>query len=658
MALTPNPQSALEAIAAMPNLEMYAETLGPYSGRSDPLSMVVYLAAQWGWPSRNQLSSVLSTSDSWDKARDSAQRVGRKLGPKPPTHDQLRHLRDRAPEDLGAQMARLIPAATAPIAAQVGLVQPTPLTSPHRINRANLVFGDGSVFHPVSQVRLDENTGEAVGSRSTGKIGPRFSSRYYGKDDDSEGLAGLPVAILGAHGGEQRQRLVLGMSMYFDRNEIGSAMSLFHQIHAVYGAGIHGVIYDRLMSGVHLREIMKSGVIPIVDMKNAPAKGPSVALCDDIRWLCGTKGSPRDRAVVQSLGAVSHEVGTGLCTHDLWALDGAIVTCEAAETPDADALVVEQTSMWWDPDPAGGWRLMGRYRVPCAHGSFAHIVELSGQRVSTSGEERALADVVRPVDITAHLRDMRGLRSDAESVFRTMKGATGPVRPGIEPRARPLLARRGRRRDLDQRHRLGCPRPAPHRLRAASRTNNQGPPGAPRARAGTVGQPRAMRPQIPVAHQPRHPTAVTCADRVARTCSAIARRALRRRVGTGLRRRRFRLEVDRSSLERPRARHRTTATSGHPGSPLQLGCSAASKTAPPGGPEAAGSPRVEQADDEVHELDVGQVRDLVEIEPASIVGSASLKGRPELTLDRVGAVHDPDQVARLSRGGLRLGEPT
>lgn len=426
MALTPNPEAALEAIAAMPNLEMFAEALEPYSGRADSLSMAVYLAGQWGWPSRNQLSSVLSTScDLWEKVRTSAARVGRELGTRPPTHDQLRHLRDRAPEDLGAQLARLIPAATAPIAEQVGLVQPAPLTSPHRINRTNLVYGDGSVFKALSEVWVDRATGEVVGSRHTGVRGPRIAERYFGKPDDPKGLAGLPITILGAHGGLQRQRLVLGLAMYFDRNEVGSAMDLFHQVREIYGTGVHGLIYDRLMSGTHMREIMKAGVVPVVDMKNAPHNAPHVVLPDALRWLCGTGSSPRDRAVVQNLGAVSHYGGTGLCTHDLWALDGAIVTCEPWESPGVDATVVEQTSMWHEPDPEGGWRLMGRYRVPCRHGSFTHIVELSGQRASKSKDkdkEFSLADWVHPIDITAHLHNMRGLRSDAESVFRTFKG--------------------------------------------------------------------------------------------------------------------------------------------------------------------------------------------------------------------------------------------
>jgi hypothetical protein len=61
---------------------------------------------------------------------------------------------------------------------------------------------------------------------------------------------------------------------------------------------------------------------------------------------------------------------------------------------------------------------MGRYQVPCEHGPVSHVFELSGDR---SPRGTAFADWVHPIDITAALPELRGIRSDVESVNATLK---------------------------------------------------------------------------------------------------------------------------------------------------------------------------------------------------------------------------------------------
>ena len=84
----------------------------------------------------------------------------------------------------------------------------------------------------------------------------------------------LPIALVGAHGGERWQRVVLAVDLYPDYNETGAAMDLFGTVHAIYGESLHAFIYDRLMRGGSMREIMQHGVVPLVDMQGASPTAP------------------------------------------------------------------------------------------------------------------------------------------------------------------------------------------------------------------------------------------------------------------------------------------------------------------------------------------------------------------------------------------------
>lgn len=125
MTIGRNQISDLEAIAAMPGLEEMAERLAEFCvGRTDPVSMLIYVAGQWPGGSRNELTSLLKDTGVWEMLRVSAARVGRVLPRGAPTHDQLRHMRDRAGIGIGADVAWSMTPAMKALTLSVGLLEP------------------------------------------------------------------------------------------------------------------------------------------------------------------------------------------------------------------------------------------------------------------------------------------------------------------------------------------------------------------------------------------------------------------------------------------------------------------------------------------------------------------------------------------------------
>jgi hypothetical protein len=213
---------------------------------------------------------------------------------------------------------------------------------------------------------------------------------------------------------------VLAVSLFTDRNEIGAAMDLFDTVHAVYGQGVHGFVYDKLMAGVHMQHVMRRGVVPIVDMPNASTNG-HLAVPTDLREVLGSRCQPKEKAVLQYIETIQHHTGNGVCRHNIWALDGMLVTCSQDELqPGWDSPVLEQTSMWFEPSDQGE-ALMARYRVPCRRGfPVDYVFDHSGARTGSRRTTCAMADWVRPLPRDVH-RDIAGARSDVESTFATAK---------------------------------------------------------------------------------------------------------------------------------------------------------------------------------------------------------------------------------------------
>lgn len=412
-----------KAIAAMPGLETLAEVLDPYC--TDSMEAVIYLAAQHAVKSRNQLSAAFRQGDRWSVVVDAAAKVGRTLGD-PPSHDKLRHLRDRCPT-LGRAMADAFPAAMTPLVQDLGLLRADTEVDLTHPARANTIYGDGTVLAPQSGVTIDEGTGEIVGSRSTGIRGPKTAERGYGKEGPN-GPLGVPVTLLGVRGPDKLRRAVLAVDLHMDGNEIGCAMSLFRKVHALYGAGIQAFSYDMLMNGRAMQEVMRHGVVPLVDMPGAAKTDSSISVPKELQFTLGTKSRRKTRAHCKPVESVRHTTKDGDCQHELWAIDGGLVSfvhdpADPMRAATLDDPVVPMTNLHLEETATGEQRLIGTYLVRCTHGSFRYTRDLSCSRPGRSrdGGQPAWADFLRPIPNSDGLDRLRGYRSDVESTFRQCK---------------------------------------------------------------------------------------------------------------------------------------------------------------------------------------------------------------------------------------------
>ncbi|WP_373069511.1 hypothetical protein [Gemmatimonas sp.] len=308
----------------------------------------------------------------------------------------------------------------------VGLLGPSGPANLVSPNRANTGYCDGTTFTPLTDNWFDGRTGEFHGNtRSKDGLNPRWAATFYGKnaERDKNGSRGLPIALMGAHGELRWQRVVTGVSMYFDRNETGASMGLFHQAVEIYGAGLHAFAYDRLLAGKFIREVMLAGVMPLVEMKGASPHDPHVAVPEGLQYKLGNKSQPKPLAIARALETITHPVGGGRCAHQIWALDGMLRSCPPDEhRPNFDSDILQRSDLRFHEDANGSRSLVGHYEVPCRHGDVKFRFDHSGQRMGSS-HECALADWVRPIHIPLEAPHLRGFRVDVESVFRTAKGA-------------------------------------------------------------------------------------------------------------------------------------------------------------------------------------------------------------------------------------------
>ena len=214
-----NAFSDIQAVAAMPDLEVLADLIAQHvrprkGSAADPLSILIFLAARRAFGSANQADSTFLTTPIWEWIRLSALTVGRVIPERPPTFDQLRHLRLAADDELHEALSIAFSQVSIPLAKQIGLLTPEPNARWDAPSPTTMIYGDGSVAAPLSSVTHDDN-GEVVGSRARDHDGvpakPRFGPRFKGKKGDAA-LSGLPITIVGCHGRKRWQRFVLDLT--------------------------------------------------------------------------------------------------------------------------------------------------------------------------------------------------------------------------------------------------------------------------------------------------------------------------------------------------------------------------------------------------------------------------------------------------------------
>ena len=452
-----NPISDLEALAAMPGLEVLADILVRHvsSGRlrrPQALGVLIFLGGRWAFGSANACESALRSTNLWDCLRESAARVGRDLPTTPPTYHQYEKIRRLLDEDLPRELSEAFSTAAVALAQSIGLLSAESTSRWDAPSPGSVIYGDGSVFSPMSDVTLDED-GNVTGSRA--KVNPRFGPHFKGKKGN-ETLVGVPITLVGVHGRKRWQRVVLGLDLFLDRNEIGSAMGLMSRVIGLAKGGVSHVVYDRLMQGTHIRELLRLGVIPIVEMPEAAKNQPHLVLPSDLqrggyrsdgqrekrkgkgsRRRSADKVAAKSRVSLHYVRTECHETIAGPCHHELWSLDGALVSVAPGVDVTLDAHYVECVDARFVED-SHGFRLIGTHRVPCRAGSFAVRFDFTDTRPGARSNKQALAlaDWVRPFpEASFAIEGLPGLRSDVESSFSWLKSLLPRGRAGsLDPR--------------------------------------------------------------------------------------------------------------------------------------------------------------------------------------------------------------------------------
>jgi hypothetical protein len=414
MARTFTQYDELQAIAAMPGLETLADAIcGPGGDFDAAMNEVIFRAVRWVFGGTERASSTLSHpgSTDWAMMREAANGVGRELTRKPPTVDKSRHFNDRFHVPIGLALADALVPAMKLLTHDVGLLLPSEFRDLANLRRENLVTGDGSVPSAMSNVKLNPKSRELTGSRASCAEAARLSDQYFGKDDGrNTPELGVPVTILAARSHLEGQRVILAVGSFHDRDETGSALTLFDSVVDVYGAGVHGFVYDSLLAGAGLQTVAHCGAVPFAPMPNAGEKDRHVELKTDQSYRRGTRTHPKTRAKFHFVATVS----CGRCNHDLWALDGELVQTLPGQTrPSADASRCHEVAARFDQS-SGTNRLIATYRVECSTGSFHYEVDLTG---TLAGSKRLVLNYLRPQSSDAAVERLRHLRNDSESTF-------------------------------------------------------------------------------------------------------------------------------------------------------------------------------------------------------------------------------------------------
>lgn len=427
-----NPISDLEAAVAAPGLEALADVLDrhrrPNAGSTvDALSIVVFIIGRWAMGSAEALDSAFRHTDLWTRTlRESAASVGRVLSERPPTYDQLRFFREALDDWVYEELSRAFTTHATAIAKSIGLLDADESTRLDNPDASSVIYADGTVFSSLSGVTRGLD-GCAPGSRAKDPANARVAERHVGKKGDTS-VGGVPITLVGVHGRLEHMGMILGVALYADHDEIGSSMRLLDTVIAESRGGISHLIYDRLMSGKFIKALLeRNRVVPFVAMTSASASERHVLLPPELQRTgynsTGTSGSgakrgPKERAQLHPLDTVEHDTPWGICVHDLWALDGAIVSVPPGDDVTVDAVWVECRAYEWLASDAGGYHLIGHHHVPCRSGAFRVSIDFTAKR----NGGMALADWVRPIpEASSYAAHLEGLRSAVEGQFAWFK---------------------------------------------------------------------------------------------------------------------------------------------------------------------------------------------------------------------------------------------
>ena len=413
--------------------------------RGDVVALVGYVVARCATGSATALDGELATPGVWAWICAEARVLGRVLPESPPTFDKLRHLLDRVGSDLDDVLVLMQQAFTAEafdIARSVGLCLQEGVGDLRFPVRENTMSADGTWFKELSSVTVDPVTGDVRGSRSGGVKGTRAATTGGGggvlqgprvaevlaTTKGGKKLTGVPFVIASVRGEGPLKRVVLGISRFRSpelgdhRSEMFAAMKLLKRVIAAADGGIGWCVYDMALTGTHLDQLGRVGVVGIAAMKAAAKAEEHLELDPSgpgpTRYNNDERKQLARRCAVKTL---RHRVNGVWCDHALSGVDGALRVHPVSEPVSLHDPLCELERLVFVPAGSKGLDLVATYRVPCPHtDSLFHDITLTG---TVPGPSRKLMlNQIRPIhEYDEQFPKIKGWRQDSESVNSTMK---------------------------------------------------------------------------------------------------------------------------------------------------------------------------------------------------------------------------------------------
>jgi hypothetical protein len=430
-----DPISDCLAIAAMPDIEKFAAKIDEEAParrklRRDNRSIVIFAGAARAFGSQSSAHSAMTRGGLWERMRESAATVGRDLPAEPPTPDQVCHLL-RAHDHLPAALEPVLNETAMTLAQSMGLFDPDRPFEWRHPDRRHHLTGDGTVLKPLSGV-TEANKLERSRA-SDPERDARVCEAFRGKppQDASEDTRtlGLPFAVVSTHSGLRHQRVVFGLQVYRDSNEIGAAMDIFDRVLPLAEGGVHTVNYDMLMRDTHVSELLRRhGAMAIVPVPQASQKQRGLDVpVDHPRYQRGRGGvkRPKGRMSAKRLGAYEHQGGDGVtCWHQLWLVDGEarLTGFGERELPDIDSPALTLVDLRRERR-SEGYQVGATYRVPCPRwGDHEIEVDVTKPARGQDNDGAALNRFTVGKLRLLHERDeafwdVAGRRSDSESTI-------------------------------------------------------------------------------------------------------------------------------------------------------------------------------------------------------------------------------------------------
>ena len=440
------------------------------NGRSAYPDLLMFATAAGirAWPSMSEGLETLSPKR-WASAIAAYDKTTGNRAPlptQPPTMRQIDAWYARSLPKNGAQAALDIIAA-AYMDAAVDLAKslgqfPAGVTKDFTtVDHRHIVLGDGSFMTPWSSAQyvVDPESGEMmlVGSRATvGK--PRVATTLTDPTPDDKTSRGINQVTLSTW--TQAGWVILGAEPALGA-EVYAAIRLIDNVAARLGDGMHVVVWDRVLTGHHIADILnKHGALVINknvarEKVDAPkgsrgakkrsstyprlSKKQAVDLhTTGLPLPLGTsvyetaKGYEMVRGHVYHLGAIPADIA---CAHDLRVDDGALVDVSYDQAAGYEVKVAHATAITSTVEPVhGGHLLVTEWRLPCVNDpgiehEFTTVWNATEPLEGRGGRRRAALAAARPVPRldTERFPNIHGLRNITESINAWIKKHLSPT---------------------------------------------------------------------------------------------------------------------------------------------------------------------------------------------------------------------------------------